>query len=293
MSLVSSAGVLRAADHPGTARTLSRLCAAGRVVRLLPGIYADAAVAHEFMVRCAALMLWDRDAVITGLAAARLGFWNHARVEVIEFHSTRKKTSPPGYRLHRSSVPPEEVAELGGLRVARRAWAALHLARRDDGEAVDAFFRARRSHPGGLDELRASLARGMGRWGNKIRRRVLRDSRDAPWSQAERALHRLLREAGITGWVTNHPVQVEGGWRYLDLAFLGERLVIEVDSFEFHGGDRARFEDDRARHNALVRLGWESLHITWTMLQSPEMLIPLIRDVLRSRKRRSQRPTSR
>ena len=44
------------------------------------------------------------------------------------------------------------------------------------------------------------------RAGNQTRRQLLLDSRDEPWSEAERLFHRLLREAGITGWKANQPV---------------------------------------------------------------------------------------
>lgn len=133
--------VIRSGDHPGSARTLSRLAARGVVARLFPGIYAHAKAAENLEVRCAALMLWDPDAVITGHAAARLSFWPQARVDQVEFHSLRKKWAPPGFRLHRSPVPEQDVVVRGGLRLARAAWLAVHLARVDAGHAIDEAFR--------------------------------------------------------------------------------------------------------------------------------------------------------
>ena len=105
------AGVLRASALPGSARTLSRLLATGTVRRLLPGIYALASQAESLVVRCAALMLWAPDAVVTGRAAAKLSYWTEARVGEIEFHSATKKVAPAGFRLHRSQVPEADVVE--------------------------------------------------------------------------------------------------------------------------------------------------------------------------------------
>ena len=44
----------------------------------------------------------------------------------------------------------------------------------------------------------ASLEAHPGRRGNADRREVLRDSRDRPWSEADRKAHCLLRDAGLT-----------------------------------------------------------------------------------------------
>lgn len=80
--------------------------------------------------------------------------------------------------------------------------------------AIDEAFRRTRLQ---APELLATLARGAGRWGNKLRRQVVRASRDRPWSAGERRLHTMLREAGITGWLTNHEVWLAGRRRFLDL----------------------------------------------------------------------------
>ena len=277
------AGVVLARSLPGSARTLSRLAADGRVVRLLPGVYTLAPNANHFETRCLALMLWDPDAVITGRAAARLTFWTEARVEQIEFHSTRKKSAPSGFRLHRSRVPVQDVAERNGIRVTRTARTSLSLARDDDGEAIDEAFRRTRTT---LGQIASALGRSRGRWGNRVRRRVVAESRDQPWSQAERKLHRILREAGLSGWVTNHPVQLAGRGRHLDVAFLREHLVIEVDGRSAHG--KNQFEDDRARQNELVRAGWAVLRLTWAMLSDPAAVVDLITDLLRQRRPRAR-----
>lgn len=103
------------------------------------------------------------------------------------------------------------------------------------------------------------------RLGNPLRRRLLLDSRDEPWSAAERLAHRLLREAKITGWNGNLAVRCRGHLYYLDIAFEGSRLVIEIDG-RLHEDDPAIFENDRLRQNDLAVSGWQVLRFTWRML---------------------------
>jgi very-short-patch-repair endonuclease len=101
------------------------------------------------------------------------------------------------------------------------------------------------------------------------------DSRDEPWSAAERLLHRILREAGLSGWRANHPVTVNGHRYYLDVAFARARLAIEVDG-RCHALPAA-FEADRWRQNELVLDGWRVLRFTWAMLvEAPELVLEAV-----------------
>ena len=69
------------------------------------------------------------------------------------------------------------------------------------------------------------------RAGNLEKLKLLIDSRNEPWSAAERLSHRLLRAAHITGWETNLPVYIDGQVYYLDIAFSGRswRSRLTVD----------------------------------------------------------------
>lgn len=285
---IARSGVIRSRDLPGSARTLSRLSVRGRVHRLFPGIYADPAVSGELPLRAHALLLWDPDAVITGDAAAALTYDRGATADVIEFHSRRKKWAPAGYRLHRSGVPVRDVMIHHGLRVTRVARTVTHLAARDDGSAIDNAFRLTRRLS--VQDLWESLHRSGRRRGNRQRRLIVRDSRDRPWSAAERLVHAMFRRGGLTGWVTNHPLRLGESSAYLDIAFPHLRVVIEVDGYAHHG--REQFESDRERQNELVRRGWRVIRVTWAMIQQPQRLLDLVRDVLAdaagTRRRRSQ-----
>jgi very-short-patch-repair endonuclease len=115
-----------------------------------------------------------------------------------------------------------------------------------------------------------------GRLGNPAREALLQDSRDQPWSEAERRGHRLLRAAGITGWQTIQPVA--GFW--VDVLFARERLVLEIDGWAVHGARQA-FEDDRFRRNLLVLAGYRVLNFTWRQLEdAPAWVLGCIRTAL-------------
>ncbi len=247
---------------------------------VLPGVYAPLPMVDPFDTRLAALRIWDPDAVVTGLAAAKLTFWPGARVQAIEVAVRRDRAPQPGYRFLRRQIPPELIIEHRGLRLTSPALTALDLCDTVGGEAIDHALRSRMTT---LDHLNQAMAQTANRVGNPQRRQLLLDSRDEPWSAAERLAHRLLRAAGITGWRANRGVQLEGMSFYLDIRFRRFKVAIEIDGRETHSEDEA-FETDRWRQNLLVLDGWLVLRFTWRMLvERPDEVIRLIRAALMSR----------
>lgn len=112
------------------------------------------------------------------------------------------------------------------------------------------------------------------------RQRLLLDSRDAPWSAAERLAHRVMRAAGIGGWRSNFHVLHAGRDYYIDIAFPGLRLAVEIDG-RLHETDPSIFENDRYRQNALVVQGWTVLRFTYSMLvEDPDYVVRTIRRAL-------------
>ena len=128
--------------------------------------------------------------------------------------------------------------------------------------------------------MRTALELTARRTGNPLRRQLLLDSRDEPWSEAERQIHRLLRAARITGWQANQPLRLGGVTVYPDVLFRRLRLVIEIDGREFHN-DPEVFESDRHRQNLMVLHGWRVLRVTWQMIQSePDRVIEMVREAM-------------
>jgi len=117
--------------------------------------------------------------------------------------------------------------------------------------------------------------------GNADCRRLLLDSRNEPWSGAERKAHRDLRASRLTGWQTNWPVVLAGLLYYIDIAFPAVRLAIEIHG-RLHETKEDLFQSDRWRQNALVMAGWRVVRFTWEMVRDhPEMMIATIRRMVR------------
>lgn len=118
---------------------------------------------------------------------------------------------------------------------------------------------------------------------------MLLDSRDEPWSAAERLGHRLLREAHILGWTANHLVTVSGDCYFIDIAFPALRLAVEIDG-RLHEDDPSIFESDRYRQNELVKAGWIVLRFTWAMLvRRPDYVLATIRAEITKLQRAARR----
>jgi very-short-patch-repair endonuclease len=108
-------------------------------------------------------------------------------------------------------------------------------------------------------------------------RRVLKTLTTGAEAESDRRLQRLLRQAGISGWVGNHPVF--DGRRLVgrvDVGFADLKVAIEVDGLAYHS-DRQRFQRDRTRQNDLVALGWTVLRFTWAdLVERPDYVLATI-----------------
>lgn len=275
--LVATQGVIARPDHPELDTTLRYLVRRGTLVRVLPGVYAASDQAASPRTRVRALRCFDPDAILTGAIAARLSFWPELRVETIECAVRHSRSPQPGYCFSRRQIPPELVICRGGIRYTSPALTALDLCARLGGEAIDQALRSRATT---LAHLHRAMKLTAARVGNRTRRQLLLDSRDEPWSEAERLFHRLLREAGITGWKANQPVALNGSTCYVDVIFRKMKLAIEIDGRLFHTGAEV-FETDRWRQNLLILDGWCVLRLTWTMIEEqPETVLAMVRKAI-------------
>lgn len=276
--LLDQDGVVSRRANPELEPALLRLARRGDLVRVLPGVYASAQTEISTQIRIAALMAYDCDAVLTEAAAASVSFWPVIKVDTVTCAVRHRREPQQGFDFARRVIPPELVSERSGLRYTSVALTALDLCESRGGDGIDRALRLRRTT---LRHLHRAMELTAARTGNQVRRELLLDSRDEPWSAAERILHRLLRAAGITGWKANRPLVVDGVRYYPDALFTGRvRLLIEVDGREYHS-DKEVFETDRWRQNLLILDGWCVLRFTWRMLQErPDEVLTVIRRAL-------------
>ena len=276
--LLAADRVILVRDHPALEGSLKRAAQSGRLARVLPGVYTDAAVSTDLTTRVAAVARWDPSAVVCGRAAAALTYWPEISVGPIQAASPVRHRPQQGFEFSQRRVPPELVQVRGGVAVSCPSLTAVELATMEFTDPIDIALRKRAAS---LDSLRSALGGTPHRRGHQQRWRVLLDSRAEPWSAAERLAHRTYRRAGIRGWVSNHKVAIPAwGTYYLDIAFRRQRLAIEVDG-RVHQADPALFESDRRRQNTLILEGWTVLRFTWHMLASdPDYVIATTRRAL-------------
>jgi very-short-patch-repair endonuclease len=130
-------------------------------------------------------------------------------------------------------------------------------------------------------ELESALDRA-GRTVGAARMRSFLREEDGPGitrSRAERRFRRYLRKAQLPQpksnvWIGRHNV---------DFLWEEEKVIVEVDSWKFHGHRRA-FERDRRKDMALRDAGYVVIRVTWR--QFTEELLALIAHIARALDRR-------
>ena len=87
-------------------------------------------------------------------------------------------------------------------------------------------------------------------------------------SEGERILRRYLRAAQLPQPRTNRKI---GVWE-ADFLWPAERVVLELDSYDFHR-DRRAFERDRRKDMALRDAGYQVIRITGSQLKNEPLLV--------------------
>jgi very-short-patch-repair endonuclease len=245
---------------------VARLLKRSLLIRQAHGLYRAAAAPASFEAALWTAVL-TTCGVLSGSTAAYLwGMIEQPSAPIrITVPGLRRVVAPPGVQVFRRELPPGTSSHRYGLPVTSRTLAAIdHLVGLPLADACAFADRALQRNWIGQADLLARLANPMR--GNTMLRRVMARMVGGAEAESERMLHRILRHAGIRGWVANYQVQVAGMVRArVDVAFVELRIAIEVDGFAYHS-DRARFQRDRSRQNLLVGLGWTVLRFTWSDL---------------------------
>lgn len=248
---------------------LHRAVVAGWLRRPARGVYLPAALADTLERRVATLSLSaPADAFICDHSAAWLLAGDRALVPgdhlAIPEVSCFRTTS--GTRLRREqvrsgerSVHPDEIIEVGGLRVTSPLRTALdigRLARHNDVRlhgmdtmlSLEVFT---------LDELLEQVPRFKGQRGVVGLRALAPLADGGSQSFGESALRLRWHEAHLPRPITQVPVPAPMGSTYLlDIALPEEMLAAEYDGEQFHSSPEQRAHDDE-RRRWIRRAGWE------------------------------------
>ena len=247
--------------------------------RLHPGVYLVGGHRLTDEARVRAACLWAGEtAAVSGPAAA----WWHGVLDrapaTIEVTVPRRfgPDGRPGVRVRRRDLATADLVRIRDVWSTGVPLSVLEtaVALPDGSTFLDRALQRHVRFP----TLYRAFCRNMGRRGSSDAGRLLVAAADRADSAAERLLVKILRDAGIIGWVLGHPF---GPWR-IDLAFPAQKVAVEVDGWAWHV-DAERFRNDRRKQNALVRDGWDPLRFTWHDLHgTPAAVVEEIDATLRT-----------
>jgi very-short-patch-repair endonuclease len=259
----------------------------GRFVQLHRGVYLVGAVAPEHAHAMAALLAFRLDAALSHRSAAAL--W-----ALLPYPATAPVwiTIPPGRDARRPRIEatrallePQDQRVRYGMRLTSPPRTILDLAAliEDPYEleriVADAAYRRLAVDA----ELRDQLERNPGKRGAPRLRRIVQlpGSPKRTRSPAERAMLRLLRRRGISGFETNARVH---GYE-VDFYWPREQVVVEVDGWGAHSSRKA-FEDDRLKAAHLQAHGIAVMRVTGRQLdRDPDGVAVRLLAVLRGHNR--------
>lgn len=279
------------AERCGLSRSMVRRRVAARQwTKVLPKVVSTTG-RLDGAARVHAAMLWSGPgSVLVGPAA--LWWWHLVprppRAVSVVLPEHRPRPSAGFVTVRRFRVPDADRTTERGIRLVSKPYAVLFAGRDLGSEAQELLDRALLLEFE-LDRFRKVLDRNANCSGAPQARALLRAAGDGAAAESERVLIRLLRSAGIEGWVVNRRQRLDGRLTIPDFTFERQRVLVEVDGWAFHS-DPKRFERDRRRQNAYVTAGWLVLRFTWAQLHSqPDEVLRTIIAALASRTRESER----
>ena len=245
-----------------------------RWVRLLPEVFLINGAPDSWHRQAMAACLWARDMVaVSHRAAARLwglrGFGS-APVEISAYGNHR--SDDLGFRTHRVSRHlVSEIVAIDSLPVTSVRRTLLDVAGIKHPRLEAALDQALIEKMTSLGELWLLYKEDWtrGRRGIAILRShlITRTPGRAPTeSDLERMLTGIVRDYALPEPTRQYPIDLPDREIRVDFSFPESRLIIETDSYAFHGG-RKTFDSDRARDNELQAMGWRVLRFTWAQMK--------------------------
>lgn len=269
-----------------TRRSIECRVANGQLHPCYRGVFAigtrSLSVKGEYL---AAVKACGSGSLLSHFAAAHLtGVWPTR--QAIDVTVPWKRTPRPGIRLHESAIPEDERTEILNIPVTVVARVVLDLAPRLSLDRVKRVMNlAERLPPTSGPTIPDLIERYPRKPGAHKVRKILAEGnlgRDVTKRELEARFQEFLRSGRFLMPAVNAPIQLlDGTWIEVDCLWREERVIVELDSREFHD-NRAAFEQDRLRDMALAAAGYTVARITWKRLHTDEAkLAHELRSVLR------------
>jgi very-short-patch-repair endonuclease len=239
----------------------------GSLIAVHTGVYA---VGHEpagVIDRAyAALLACGPGALLShGTAASLWGIYDRWWTPFEVVVSTGKQRS--GIRTHRATIDRKDVRHHLGIRVTSPARTILDVAPRLTDKALTRAVNELRIARRLKLELLADLVARYPRHPGASRVRPLIETRRGPTrSELEDVFAVFATRFDLPPFEFNARV---AGYE-VDVLFPKQRVIVELDGYEFHG-TRQAFEKDRERDAATLAAAFVTVRITWERLtQAPE-----------------------
>ncbi len=267
-----------------TARAIEYRVEVGQLIPVYAGVYAVGHLPLSYEARAHAAVLACGDGAILshGSAAA---LWNYrqdwpTRFEVIATYDRRRR----GVRAHRcKALTRRDITRQRGVPVTSPARTVFDMAPRYKTDAALRRFvndarLTRTFHLGDLAEL---LARHPRHTSTKRLMPFVEAPTGVTRSELEDTFVDFARRYGLPQPTINK----RRGRREPDFLFSDERVIVEIDSWRFHG-DRDSFESDRDRDADHLAEGILTVRITEERLTgSPDREAARLHKILRARRR--------
>lgn len=246
----------------------------GRWSLFLPTVYRINGSPWSWDQDAMGACLWARDgAALSHCAAARVWEFNGFRSAPVEISSLAEKRNVDlPFRVHRvGKALANEIETVKKLPVTsvRRTILDLTGVRHPRAERVLDQALARELTTLGQLWLLYEEEWTRGRRGIAILRSRLTErtpGRGPDDSELEFILDSIIRDFDLPDPTRQHVIALSGGEIRVDYCYPHARLIIEADSYAFHG-DRSTFDSDRARDAELQGLGWRVIRFTWAQLK--------------------------
>ncbi len=248
---------------------ISRMVGSGRLVPLYRGVYA---VGHaQLLARgrwLAAVLACGEGAALSHTKSASLSDLRNCERSLVDVTvAGRTRSGQRGIRLHRvRHLHPDDVTEIDGIRVTTIARTLLDLC--DVLPAIQvrrAFEKAERMDRLDYRALRLVAERAHGRRALKVFLPLIAEDH-SPAARAKSDLEArfldFVRERDLPTPAVNSLV----GGHEVDAHWSGTKLVVELDSWEFHRNKRS-FHADRRKWLHLRSQGFDVLVVTDPILR--------------------------
>lgn len=254
----------------------------GRLVAVHAGVYAVGPRRDDALARAAAAVLaCGPTAVLSHVSAASL--WGLRRYWVFPLEVTAQSDRKrPGIRTHQSTtLAAADRRRHLGIWVTSPARTVLDIAPTTHGRQLTRMVNdARRAGLLSLAQMTDLLERCPRAPGVRYLRPFVELPMNPTRSGFEDDFQTFCRRFGLPMASVN--TSVNG--READAVFEAEKLIVEVDGWDFHN-DRTAFADDRERDAEALRAGYATIRITSDRLtDTPDREAERLWEILRARR---------